>query len=437
MHNLSSLRGAATLLAAMGVFCVVTVAAAPAFQTELAPGPALRIAMTHHADFMQGQAGAAFTITVANQPSAGSTSGTVTVTDILPGWFTFVSMTGEGWTCTLNSCGRDDALAGGASYPPITLTVDVSRDAPSEVVNVAMAGGGGSDSAVVGDTVAVVVPTVFADVPSTDPFAEAIVLMGAHRITNGCSADPLLYCPNDPVTRGQMAVFVVRSVMGDDSFAYQPVPHFTDVAASHPFFKWIQKLQELGITSGCGNSSYCPDSLVTRAQMAAFILKARLGTSPSFNYSNVPLFADVPATNPFFVWIQKLKLLGITQGCSATEYCPESPVTRGQMAVFLMRGVFNLLMPADTAMITSVTPASAPRGQTLAIRMTGVSTHFVDHLTYFWVKPGVTVISVTVEDASTISARINIATDAEPGPRTLCTMTNMEEAVLPNGFRIE
>jgi hypothetical protein len=50
----------------------------------------------------------------------------------------------------------------------------------------------------------------------------------------------------------------------------------------------------------------------------------------------------VPARNQFFRYIQKMRELGITSGCTANQYCPESPVTRGQMAPFFIRGFFSV-----------------------------------------------------------------------------------------------
>ncbi len=106
--------------------------------------PDLTIAKTHTGNFTQGQQGATYTITVTNS-GAGPTNGTVTVTDTLPSGLTATSITGTGWTCTLGTltCTRSDALGAGSSYPPITLTVDVSLTAGSPLTNTATVAGGG------------------------------------------------------------------------------------------------------------------------------------------------------------------------------------------------------------------------------------------------------------------------------------------------------
>jgi hypothetical protein len=61
------------------------------------------------------------------------------------------------------------------------------------------------------------------------------------------------------------------------SFTHSTTPYFTDVPANHPFFRFIQKMRDLGFRSGCSATQYCPDSLVTRAEMAPLILRAILG----------------------------------------------------------------------------------------------------------------------------------------------------------------
>ena len=120
----------------------------------------LMIAKTHAGNFTQGLTGATYTVTVSNQAGAGITSGVVTVTETVPSGLTLVSMVGAGWTCPGgNTCTRSDALNGGASYPQITVTVNVAATAPPLVTNQASVSGGGSPQASAGDS------TVIAAVP--------------------------------------------------------------------------------------------------------------------------------------------------------------------------------------------------------------------------------------------------------------------------------
>jgi uncharacterized repeat protein (TIGR01451 family) len=108
-------------------------------------GPNLTLAKSHGGVFTQGQTGALYTLVVTNQAGAGPTTGTVTVTDTLPAGLTATALAGPDWTCTVEtlSCTRDAVLAPGASYPPITLTVNVAADAPFSVTNSATVAGGG------------------------------------------------------------------------------------------------------------------------------------------------------------------------------------------------------------------------------------------------------------------------------------------------------
>src|ERR1051326_7521086 len=93
-------------------------------------------------------------------------------------------------------------------------------------------------------------------------------------ITIGCY--PLgNYCPNDATLRSSMAVFIIQALLGTDNFPYPTTPYFpTDVPATHPNFKFIQKMAELGITHGCGATSYCPDDGTSYLSAAVFTIRA-------------------------------------------------------------------------------------------------------------------------------------------------------------------
>ncbi len=280
-------------------------------------------------------------------------------------------------------------------------------------------------------------PLTFADVPIDYTFFDAIGFLRARAITDGCASAPLRFCPDDNITRGQMAVFIIRSIMGGDSFTYSSTPYFSDTPATHPFFKWIQKMWELGITNGCGPTTYCPDSAVTRGQMAVFIIRARLGATASFSYPPDPLFNDISG-NFFYPSIQKMGQLGITTGCAPRMYCPDAAVTRGQMAVFIMRGAFNQLLPFPRPIVASVSPNSAAAGQTVTVTITGQNTYFNGGPPQVAAGPGMTVSNVTVVSASVIVAQFTVAANAAPGPHSITvTVPGEIEATLPNGFRVQ
>jgi hypothetical protein len=154
--------------------------------------------------------------------------------------------------------------------------------------------------------------------------------------------DPV-YCPEESVTRAQMAVFLLKSIYG---YTYMPPAigsstGFADVHLDQWAAPWIKQLALEGITNGCGSGNYCPNVNVTRSQMAVFLLKARYGSSYSPDNVGTNTFYDVPADHWAFAFIQQLVMDGITSGCGGNNYCPEVEVTRAQMAIFLLK-TFNL-----------------------------------------------------------------------------------------------
>jgi uncharacterized protein YkwD len=180
----------------------------------------------------------------------------------------------------------------------------------------------------------------FGDISQNHWAWEYIERLYAAGVTSGCGTRPVMYCPTTTVTRDQMAVFLLRGKHGS---SYTPPPAtsvFTDVPTNYWSAAWIEQLAAEGITSGCSVSpkQYCPATPVTRDQMAVFLLRAKYGSS------YVPpkatgVFQDVPPGYWAAAWIEQLAAEGVTSGCSVTPklYCPNTPVTRDQMAVFLVR----------------------------------------------------------------------------------------------------
>ena len=124
--------------------------------------PALSITKTHTGNFSAGQRLALYNVTVSSSPSAGPTSGVVTITESLPSGLTLVSMSGSGWACSGSTCTRSDVLAAGASYASILVYVDVAPNAISPQVNsVTVSGTGFSPSVSTDSTVIVNPPTPF------------------------------------------------------------------------------------------------------------------------------------------------------------------------------------------------------------------------------------------------------------------------------------
>jgi hypothetical protein len=188
--------------------------------------------------------------------------------------------------------------------------------------------------------------TIAVTVLATDPnpfvdddghiFENAIEWLAAEGITQGCNP-PIndRFCPNDHVTRGQMAAFLVRAkgytaIAGD---------FFVDDSGS-VFENAINRLATAQVTLGCNpptNNRYCPTGFVTRGQMAAFLVRA-------FDlpvYNGPDRFVDDNGS-VFEGAIERLAQAGITVGCNPPvndRYCPNDLVTRGQMAAFLKRAL--------------------------------------------------------------------------------------------------
>jgi hypothetical protein len=114
---------------------------------------------------------------------------------------------------------------------------------------------------------------IFTDVPTTAWAANFIEQLYTDGVTTGCLLSPLSYCPEQAVTRAQMAVFLLRAEHGK---LYIPPPAtgvFSDVPTSYWAAAWIEQLFAEGITTGCDTGKYCPEQSVTRAQMAAFLVR--------------------------------------------------------------------------------------------------------------------------------------------------------------------
>jgi hypothetical protein len=136
-----------------------------------------------------------------------------------------------------------------------------------------------------------------------------------------------------------------------------------------------------------------------------------------------------------------MKQIGITSSCGTTLvgqlYCPDDPVTREQMAVFLMRGAFNQLLPPGTPVIVSASPTAGPRGYTMVVTLTGQNTSWVNGTTQVGTGPGITASSVVVTSPTTLTVQLNVAAGAPTGQYSLTATTGSEEATLPNGFVVQ
>jgi len=149
-------------------------------------------------------------------------------------------------------------------------------------------------------------------------------------ITDSCPTLDALTCPELAVTRDEMARFLWR-------FRSTPLAavasSFDDVSVDASYVPAVDWLAETGITLGCTATTYCPAGTVTRAEMAAFLwrLEGAPEGSPAAGFSDVPVgfFAGHA--------VDWLLASGTTTGCTATSYCPQGLVTRAEIFTFLQR----------------------------------------------------------------------------------------------------
>jgi hypothetical protein len=218
----------------------------------------------------------------------------------------------------------------GGNFQPTPASPLVNRALPLPGINDTFRGSGP-------DVGAFEVGSGFVDVPTSHPFYTWVESLVRAGVTGGCQASPPLYCPGQPAAREQMAVFLLRAREGA-SYAPPPCssPPFSDVPCSSVFAPWIAELARRGITGGCGGGRFCPGAGVARDQMAAFLLLTREGAAYTPPPCVIPTFSDVPCSSPFAAWVNDLAARGIASGCGGGLYCPGNPVTRAEMAVFLV-----------------------------------------------------------------------------------------------------
>ncbi len=185
--------------------------------------------------------------------------------------------------------------------------------------------------------------TVLFDDVAPDSFAWNYIYGAAGAgVMPGCApqAPVFAFCPAQVVTRRSMAGFIERAAHG----ALAPPPvylgEFDDVLLGSFNADYIQGLVQDRITAGCGVNPplYCPDVPVTRAQMAVFVWKGQHGGEAPPPCTPPGTFADVPCPDGFAVdYVEGIYGEGITAGCGNGNYCPNASITNAQMAVFLVK----------------------------------------------------------------------------------------------------
>ena len=217
--------------------------------------------------------------------------------------------------------------------------------------------------------------STFADVPCYHVAWEAVEAIAEAGITRGCAADR--FCPADPVTRAQMALFLARAIgglegytpagCGQERFADVPCDYLNPGLAPSEFYRGIEYITDpqhnsigRAVSRGCDDGDlFCPERTVTRGEMALFLARAIGGLD-----TYVPArcgrerFRDVKCNYPGglvlgteayraieYIADGEHNAIGValTRGCGdGTIYCPTRPCTRAEMAVFLARAFLGM-----------------------------------------------------------------------------------------------
>ena len=165
----------------------------------------------------------------------------------------------------------------------------------------------------------------YGDVISGSTHATAIDRVGSRGIADDCGL--ARYCPSSPVTRGEFATMLVRTL--NLPRPSSTTSRFRDVSGEQG--RDVEALAAAGLTTGCDTNRFCPNDRLTRAQQASFFARA-LGLSPVTSP-----FSDVGRTHGGAVGA--LARAGIVNGCSPGRYCPNDLVTRAQTASMIDRNL--------------------------------------------------------------------------------------------------
>ena len=180
--------------------------------------------------------------------------------------------------------------------------------------------------------------------------APAIIALHDLGVFNGTECNSSSFCPDDPLKRWVMAVWLVRILDNETQPPSMKESQFKDVFEDVEATSWwapfVERLAELGITVGCeaGKPRFCPDETVTRMQMATFLVRAfKLPAAASMGFTDVSVGVHKPA-------VDTLAALKIAAGCNTQplRYCSGNAITRKQMATFLARTLGLVDLPSET-----------------------------------------------------------------------------------------
>lgn len=181
----------------------------------------------------------------------------------------------------------------------------------------------------------------FSDVPATYEFAASVDWMVAKGIAEGWP--DRTFRPHAPVERGAFAAFLYR-LAGKPAYLAPETPQFSDVPASHPFYKEISWAAQYGITTGWPDRTFRPSATIKRDAIAAFMY--RMACQPAYSAPADTGFRDVARNRQFAKEISWAKSAGLLGGWSDGTFRPLNDTERGAVAVMLHRTVVNNLVGA-------------------------------------------------------------------------------------------
>ncbi len=330
---------------------------------SLTVGAAPAITVSIHAPAAAGSATNAASISSATDdpvPANNASNATTTVnagpTATVSGYATICQ--GDSAVLTVALTGTapwslhwSDGLVQSAGSGPVTRTVSPGATTTYTVTSVSdafcAAAGDGAAEITVGAPVAapVIAAPLWVQVGAPDQAASVADHEGSTyawtvtggSLVSGQGSSAITFAVGDPGTTMTLSAVETNTACVSPAGVFAVQVDFLDVPPEHAFHDFVDTIARDRITAGCGSGDYCPDAPNTRAQMAVFLLKSKLGGDHVPPPATGSVFLDVPASDPFAPWIEELSSLGVTGGCGGGNYCPGSPVTRSQMAVFLLR----------------------------------------------------------------------------------------------------
>ena len=202
----------------------------------------------------------------------------------------------------------------------------------------------------------------FSDTSEDAFYSDAVNALADGGLFEGTECAPGMLCPGEPIDRKTMAVWTVRAL---DSQNPAPITNsrFSDVTDGSFHAPFIERMAELGVTKGCGDSTFCPDDTVTRYQMAVFLTRAfDLEPGPD------PGFTDVTPSAWYYNDVAALAASAITAGCGNGTFCPNQQTSRGQMATFLARATGLVDLPQPPTPAQTYTAITAGSNHSCALR---------------------------------------------------------------------